>query len=460
MAEQVGNVVSTALVNRAKEVTEREKTRYAEMTPGSQEQTARAKRVLPLGVGSNLQFFDPHPIVVERARGSEMWDVDGNRFIDYNLGYGSLIAGHSHPLMVEALNEQLEAGTLYVTPNPVTAQVAENLCRRFPFDMVRFTNSGTESTLDSLRLARGVTGRDKIIKLEGGYHGHHDLAMISVKPPLEKAGPAEAPYPVPMYLGVGRHIQDEVIPVPYNDADALEQAFRRNEGQVAAFLIEPVMQNIGIVEPVEGYLEAAAEITRKHGALLIFDEVKTGITAHPRGAHGLTGVEPDIICLAKSIGGGVPVGAFGARRDIMEYIADGRVAHMGTFNANPLVMAAARAVLRDIVTDEAWAEAKERNDRLIQGCDRIIAESGIPAHTVQVGAKGCVTYYPEPLKNYRDFKKIDVDLAYAHWIYMMTHGIFLPPGLDDQWLVSVQHTDEDIDRHLEVFQGFVDELTA
>jgi glutamate-1-semialdehyde 2,1-aminomutase len=460
MPERASKVGDPTLVARAKEITEREKARYGEMTPGSQEATSRAKKVLPLGVGSNLQYFDPHPVVVERARGSHMWDVDGNEFIDYNLGYGSLIAGHSHPTLVKALYEQLELGTLYVTPNPVTAQVAENLCTRFPFDMVRFTNSGTESTLDALRLARGVTGRDKIIKLEGGYHGHHDLAMISVKPPLEKAGPAEAPAPVPMYSGVGRHIQDEVIPVPYNDADALEQAFRRNEGEVAAFLMEPVMQNIGIVEPVEGYLEAAAEITRRHAALLIFDEVKTGITAHQRGVFGLTGIEPDIICLAKSIGGGVPVGAFGARAEIMEYIADGRVAHMGTFNANPLVMAAARAVLRDIVTDEAWDEAKARNDRLVAGCQRIISDSGIPAHTVQVGTKGCVTYYPERLKNYRDFKKIDVDLAYAHWIYMMTHGIFLPPGLDDQWLVSVQHTDNDIDRHLEVFEGFVSELTA
>jgi glutamate-1-semialdehyde 2,1-aminomutase len=263
-----------------------------------------------------------------------------------------------------------------------------------------------------------------------------------------------------MYGGVGLHVTQEVIPVPYNDPAALEKAFSRHQGEVAAFLLEPVMQNLGIVLPLEGYLQAVAEIARAHGALLIFDEVKTGITAHPRGAFGVYGVVPDIICLAKSIGGGVPVGAFGARKEIMSLIADGRVAHMGTFNANPLVMAAARAVLSEIVTDEAWGEAKSRNDRLVTGCQAVIEEAGLPAHTVRMGTKGCITYSPTPVRNYRDYKATDFSLAYAHWIYMMTHGIFLPPGLDDQWLVSVQHTEADIDRHVEVFAGFVRELLA
>ncbi len=460
MTEDASAPVGSALIDRAERITTREKARYEQMSPGSRRESARAQKSLPLGVGSNLQFFDPHPVVMNRARGSRLWDVDGNEYIDYNLGYGSLLAGHCHPKMVAALQEQLQAGTLYVTPNPVTADVAENLCARFPFDMVRFTNSGTEATLDAIRLARAVTGRDKIIKLEGGYHGHHDLAMISVKPSLADAGSAEAPNSVPFYLGVGEHVPLEVVVVPYNDPRALEGAFARHEGEVAAFLLEPVMQNIGIVLPDEGYLARVADITRAHGALLIFDEVKTGITAHPRGVFGVYGVQPDIICLAKSIGGGVPVGAFGAREEIMTYIADGRMAHMGTFNANPLVMAAARSVLTEIVTDEAWAEAKARNDRLIAGCRDIIDAAGLPAHTVQMGTKGCVTYSTAPVRNYRDYKASDFTMAYAHWIYMMTHGIFLPPGLDDQWLVSVQHSDADVDRHLEVFADFVAELTA
>jgi glutamate-1-semialdehyde 2,1-aminomutase len=192
----------------------------------------------------------------------------------------------------------------------------------------------------------------------------------------------------------------------------------------------------------------------------VFDEVKTGITAHPGGASTLYGVRPDLICLAKSIGGGVPIGAFGGRSDIMELIAAGAVTHQGTFNGNPLVMAAAKVVLTEIVTDETWAAAKVRNERLLSGCADILADNGLPAHAVAMGTKGCVTYSRERVRNYRDYKATDSDLAYAHWIYLISHGILLPPGLDEQWLVSVQHTDQDIDAHLETFSAFAAELTA
>ncbi|GAB4339701.1 MAG: aspartate aminotransferase family protein [Dehalococcoidia bacterium] len=450
----------TDLTARAKALTQREVARYAEMTPGSQKASARARKVLPLGVASNFQFFDPHPVVMISGRGSRLWDVDGNEYIDYNMGYGSLLAGHSHPRMVEALREQAPQGTLFVTPSPLTSEVAEELCRRFPFDMVRFTNSGTEATMDALRLARAATGREMVVKVEGCYHGHHDLVMISVKPPLDKAGPAEAPHSVPYYGGIAGGTIDEVVVVPYNDLPALERAFTAHPDKIAAFILEPVPENMGIVLPDEGYLAGAIEIAHQYGALVVFDEVKTGITSHPGGASAVYDVTPDLICLAKSIGGGVPIGAFGARREIMELIANGTVAQQGTFNGNPLVMAAARAVLTEICTAEAWAEAKKKNDRLIAGCQAIIDEAGLPAHTVAMGAKGCVTYLPERVRNFRDYKKTDFDLAYAHWIYMMTHGIFLPPGLDEQWLVSVQHTEEDIDRHLEVFAAFVKEVTG
>jgi glutamate-1-semialdehyde 2,1-aminomutase len=248
--------------------------------------------------------------------------------------------------------------------------------------------------------------------------------------------------------------------VPYNDLPALERAFAAHPDKIAAFILEPVPENMGIVLPDEGYLAAAIEITHRHGALIVFDEVKTGITSHPNGASGAYGVEPDIICLAKSIGGGVPLGAFGARTEIMEMITNWTVAHQGTFNGNPLVMAAARAVLTEICTEEAWALAKAKNDRLLAGCREVIDAVGLPAHTVALGAKGCITYAEDRVRNYRDYKNTDFDLAYAHWMYMMTHGIFLPPGLDEQWLISVQHSDADIDRHLEVFAGFVNELTA
>ena len=451
---------TTRVTERALAITDRESAKYRAMTPKSQAATDRARRVLPLGVTSNFQFFEPHPVVMAKGQGSRLWDVDGNEYLDYNMGYGSLLAGHSHPLLVEAITRQASQGTLLVTPQPLATEVAEELCRRFPMDLVRFTNSGTESTMDALRLARAFTGRDMIIKLEGGYHGHHDLVMVSVKPPLDEAGPADMPTPVPYFAGIPKSTVADVVVIPFNDLDALERAFRAHPQQIAAFILEPVPENMGIVLPDDGYLAEAIEISHRHGALCIFDEVKTGITSHPGGASGIWGVKPDLICLAKSIGGGLPVGAFGGRGDVMELITDWTVAQQGTFNGNPLVMAGAKAVLTEICTEEAWAQAKAQNDRLIDACQEIIDEHGLPAHTVRCGAKGCITYVPERVRNFRDYKKTDFDLAYAHWITMMTHGIFLPPGLDEQWLVSVQHSPADIDRHVEVFRAFVEEVMA
>jgi glutamate-1-semialdehyde 2,1-aminomutase len=445
---------------KALAITERELGRYDDMTPESCNAAAEAQKVLPLGVGSNFQFFDPHPAMMARAQGSKMWDVDGHEYIDYNMGYGSLLAGHSHPKLVEAITRQVTEGTLLVTPAPITQQVAGELSRRFPMDLVRFTNSGTEATMDALRLARAFTKRNMVIKVEGCYHGHHDLMMISVKPSLEEAGPADRPNPVPYFGGISTHTVEEVVVVPFNDLDALDRAFAEHPDEIAAFILEPVPENMGIVLPEDGYLAGAIEISHKYGALCIFDEVKTGITSNPGGASAAFGVTPDLICLAKSIGGGVPVGAFGGRGDVMALISDWIVAQQGTFNANPLVMAAARAVLTEICTAEHWAAAKAQNDRLIAACQDIIDDYGLPAHTVAMGAKGCITYVPERVRNYRDYKKTDFVLAYAHWIYMMTHGIFLPPGLDEQWLISVQHTPADIDRHIEVFRDFVAEVMS
>jgi glutamate-1-semialdehyde 2,1-aminomutase len=453
-------ISSTDLVQRAKALTDRELQRFSERTPASQRVTAKARQVLPLGVASNFQFYDPHPAVIARAAGSRMWDVDGNEYVDYNMGYGSLLAGHSHPRLAEALADQAREGTLFVSPSPLNELVARDLCDRFPFEMVRFTNSGTEATMDALRLARGYTKRDKVIKAEGCYHGHHDLVMYSVKPDLDQAGPADNPTPVPYFEGIPASTAGDVLVVPFNDLEALEQTLAAHPEEVAAFIVEPVPENMGIVLPEPGYLAGAIEICNRYGALAVFDEVKTGITAHPGGASTLFGLEPDLICLAKSIGGGVPVGAFGGRREIMELITRGIVTHQGTFNGNPLVMAAVHAVLSEIVTDEAWEGARARNERLLEGCRALIEEYSLPAHTVAMGTKGCVTYAETPVLNYRDYKATNSDLAYAHWIYLITHGILLPPGLDEQWLISVQHSEDDIDRHLEAFEGFVKELTA
>ncbi|MEY4634152.1 MAG: hypothetical protein RLZ18_1524, partial [Actinomycetota bacterium] len=356
------------------------------------------------------------------------------------------------------IDTQLGEGTLFVTPCESNADVAEMLAARYGLPMWRFTNSGTEATMDAIRVARGATGRDKIVKVEGGYHGHHDTVMVSMKPPVEAAGPANNPTPVPSTAGVAKSAIVDTIVIPYNDADALERALANND--VAAFIVEPVMENVGICMPQPGYLQDVRRITREHGTMLIFDEVKTGITAGWGGATGLLGVVPDLVCLAKSIGGGLPLGAFGGTYECMNHISNGRVVHMGTYNGNPLVMAAAVAVLSEVCTPEVTAATAARNATLIAACDDIISSASLPAHTLQVGAKGCITWAEEPSRNYRDYNETDFDIAFAQWSHGVNRGILGPPGLDEQWLISVMHTDEQALRYASVFGEFVDELIA
>jgi glutamate-1-semialdehyde 2,1-aminomutase len=453
-----GVAASPDLVARAKGITERELASYSTRTAASQAATDRARKVLPLGVPSSFQAYDPHPIVVRHAAGSRMTDVDGNEYVDYDMGFGALFAGHMNPVVAAAVRRQLDDGTLYVTPCELNAEVAELLRDRYRLPLWRFTNSGTEATMDAVRVARGATGRDKIVKVEGGYHGHHDELMISMKPSLEDAGPADAPRSVPATAGIASGVVADTIVVPYNDADALERVLA--DGDVACFIVEPVMENIGICLPQPGYLEAVRELTTRHGTLLIFDEVKTGITAGYGGATGHFGIEPDLVTLAKSIGGGFPVGAFGGRREYMDLITAGKVLHLGTYNGNPLVMAAARATLAEACTAQQTDEAIARNGRLVAACQEVIDRAGLPAHTVQFGAKGCVTWSTQPVRNYRDYKATDFDLAFAQWIHGINRGVLLPPGLDEQWLISVVHDDDDAARCEEVFAEFADELTA
>ncbi len=282
--------------------------------------------------------------------------------------------------------------------------------------------------------------------------------MVSMKPALDMAGPAHAPYSVPATKGIPTGLLAEVSVVQYNDPLALERELAK--GDVAAFIVEPAMENIGIVLPMPGYLAKVREITRKYGTMLIFDEVKTGITVGWGGATKHFGVQPDLICLAKSIGGGLPIGAFGGRAEVMAGISDGSVLHLGTFNGNPLVSAAALAVLRDVCTPEAMAATNSLNGEMMVGIDSIIAEHSIPAHTVKLGAKGCVTYTVSPVRNYRDYKTSNFDIAYANWIYGVNRGILLPPGLDEQWLISIMHTRAETDHHLNVFADFARELTS
>jgi glutamate-1-semialdehyde 2,1-aminomutase len=446
------------LAARARDLLEDERALYRERTARSRAVTERARHSLPLGVASSFQAYDPWPIVAKRAQEAWLEDVDGNHYVDFNMGFGALFAGHCHPKVRAAIEAQLDEGTLFVTPSESNAEVAELLVERYRLPLWRFTNSGTEATMDAIRVARGVTGRDKLVKVEGGYHGHHDEVMISMKPPIADAGPADAPWAVPATAGITPAVLRDTIVIPYNDADALERVLQR--GDVACFIVEPVMENIGICLPEPGYLQAVRGLTRRYGTLLIFDEVKTGITAGWSGAAGALGVEPDLVTLAKSIGGGLPVGAFGGAREHMDSITVGKVLHLGTYNGNPLVMAAAKAVLSEVCTPRATQHAIDRNRRYLDACDALIAENGLPAHTVQFGAKGCITWSPDPVRNYRDYKATDFDLAFAQWLWGINRGVLLPTGLDEQWLISVLHDDDDVAHGVDVFRSFVEAITG
>ena len=441
------------------EIVEREEAEFRKRTPRSYKMHERGKKSLPMGVSSSFQAVPPYPLFIDRAQGSQIWDLDGNRYTDFHLGFGSLLVGHSHPVLVEELREQLGKGTLYSLPGPDVVYLAEEMVRRFaPIEQVRFCNSGTEATMDALRLARAHTGRDKIVKVEGGYHGHHDTVLISTKPSPEDAGPIERPNSVPASKGIPSDVKGNTLIAPYNDAEALDRILGEHEGQVAAVIMEAVLMNVGVILPLEGYLGNVREITRKHGVLLIFDEVKTGVTVAPGGITKLYPVEPDLICLAKSIGGGMPIGAFGGREEIMRRINHSEVLHLGTFNGNPMSMRAGLVTLTKIFTPEAHAHANGLSFLLGKSYEGIIEEFDLPMHVAQIGAKGCAMFRYERARNYRAWWEIDMDVSYAYWLYLANRGILFPPGFDDQWTVSIQHTQEDIDHHVHVFQQFVREL--
>src|SRR2546421_2017881 len=340
------------------EIVDREEAEFRKRTPRSYEIYERAKLSLPMGVSSSFQAVPPYPLFISRAEGSQIWDYDGNRYTDFHLGFGSLLVGHAHPVLVEALRHQLGKGSLYSLPCPDTVYLAEEMVRRFaPIEQVRFCNSGTEATMDAIRLARAHAARDKIVKIEGSYHGHHDTVMMSTKPSIEAAGPAERPYTVPASKGIPTDVKQNTIIAPYNDPETLDRILSEHKGEVAAVITEAILMNVGIMLPDEGYLQAVRDITRKHGVLLIFDEVKTGVTVAPGGVTEIYPVEPDLICLAKSIGGGMPIGVFGGREEVMRHINHQEVVHLGTFNGNPMSMRAGLVTLTQIFTPEAHAHA-------------------------------------------------------------------------------------------------------
>ena len=453
----------TQRIDRARiaALTERERAALLARTAGSDAAYERAVGVMPLGVPSSFQAAQPRPIYLSHGEGSRVWDVDGYEYVDFHNGFGVMCVGHANPSIVAAVSDRAAKGSHFGAPTSGSVVVAEELRRRFGLPQWRFTNSGTESTMDAIHLARAATGRDVVLKMEGSYHGHHDSVMVSVRPPLESLGERGVPASVPFGGGHPRTVSELTKAIPFNDADVLERVLDDIGDTVAALILEPAMMNITVIAPREGYLERIRELTAAHGVKLIFDEVKTGCTIHAGGATARFGVTPDVVCLAKAVCGGYPGGAIGMTEDLAALIASGGVRQVGTFNGNPLVMAAAEAALTHVLTDEAYARFEAMNERLLSGLDDVIERYGLPCHTVGLGAKGCVVFSSERLYEYRDYAtKVDPELSELSWLYHMNHGILMTPGVDEQWTLSVALANEDLQRYVDAFEAFARAATG
>jgi len=426
---------------------------YEKRTPKSAEAHKKAQNRIPLGVASNYRAYDPYPIFVAEGHGGKIKDIDGNEYIDHNLCFGTLMAGHGHPAVVKAVKWALDNGSTFGMPHGMELELAEEICARYPVEMVRFGNSGTEATMHACRIARAATGRDKILRFEGAYHGLHDTALVSVKPKEEDFGDINAPNSVPGGLGVIRAVLDNVTVATFNNLASVENRFKQFPGQIAAIILEPILMNVGLCLPQKGFLEGLRDICTKNGALLIFDEVKTGAKLGWSGASGYFGVKPDMITLAKSIGGGVPLAAFGASRAVMDLIVQHKVFHGGTYNTNRLAMAAGLATFREVLTRENYAYVDKLGDKLADGYRAIVQKAGLEGYVVRAGVNGALMLYPKEIQNYRDWLKIDVDLWRQFWFGMVNRGVLaMPYWWDEQWTICVQHTEAEIDKHLAVFE--------
>jgi glutamate-1-semialdehyde 2,1-aminomutase len=449
--------------SRVRELIAREGARLDERTQASKAMFERAHRTLSGGVASSYQVRKPWPIYLVRGEGQRVWDVDGTEYFDFHNGFGSMTQGHAHPEVTRAVQERAELGTHFAAPTEDGIVVAEELARRFRLPKWRYTNSGSEATMDAIRIARAHTGRDTVLKIFGSYHGHHDVVMVSIGVEYERIGDRDNLASLPYGAGIPAAVAEMTVPVPFNDIGAMERRIERlaAEGRLPACLImEAAMMNLGVVLPEPGYLEAVRELTARHGIVLIFDEVKTGLTIAAGGAVEHFGVVPDMVTLAKTLGAGLPCGAIGGTDEVMACVEDGRVVQVGTFNGNPLSMAAARASLLEVLTPEAYAHLAHLNDRLLEGCGVVVEEHRLPGYAVGIGAKGCVTFAPVRVVDYETFKAHqDAELTELGWLWNMNRGIFATPGREEEWTLSVQHTDEAVDRYVEVFDELARALT-
>src|SRR5665213_1838019 len=449
---------------RIDELTSRELAALNARTTASEAMYARARQSLSGGVASSYQERDPWPIYLVDGEGPRVRDVDANQYWDFHNGFGSMVQGHAHPAIVEAVRARVALGTHFAAVTEDTIIVAEDLKARFGLPRWRFVNSGSEATMDAIRIARGLTGRDTIVKIFGSYHGHHDAVMVSIGVPYDNIGDRENLASLPYGAGIPADVVALTIPVPFNDAPAMERRIARLEKEgrkPACVIMEAAMMNLGVVLPEPGYLEEVREITARHGIVLIFDEVKTGLAIAAGGATERFGVKPDMVTLAKTLGGGLPSGAIGGTEEVMAVVEDGSVYQVGTYNGNPLAMAAARASLEQVLTPEAYRHLDALNDRIVSGCEAVIERYQLPGYAIGAGSKGCVTFSTQKIVDYESFKaNQDIPVTELAWLWNMNRGIYMSPGREEEWTLSVTHTFEAIDDYVAAFEEMASALTA
>lgn len=416
------------------------------------------------GVPSSYQLRDPWPIYIDSGSGERVTDVDGNEYYDFHNGFGSMLQGHGHPEIGAAIERRHPLGSHFGSPTEDSIWVANELARRWGLPKWRFTNSGSEATMDAIRIARAVTGRDTVMKIFGSYHGHHDQVMVSIGVAYDKIGERDHLASLPYGAGIPQSVVENTIPVHFNDAASMERRIVELDAdgrKPACVIMEPAMMNLGVVMPEPGYLAAVREITRRHDIVLIFDEVKTGLTMAPGGATELFGVQPDMVTMAKTLGGGLPTGAIGGTDEVMRVVEDGSVYQVGTYSGNPLAMAAARASLEKVLTADAYTHLRHLNERIVSGCQAVVDTYRLPGYALGTGAKGCVTFSPVKVVDYETFKKHqNVDLCTLAWLWNMNHGIYMTPGREEEWTLSVVHSDAAVDHYVAVFDDLAKAITA
>jgi glutamate-1-semialdehyde 2,1-aminomutase len=399
---------------------------------------------MPGGTTRTTVYFAPYPLYIERGQGAKVWDVDGTSRLDFIGNYSALILGHAHPNVTAAVAAQLERGTSVAAANPVEVQLAQELCRRIPsLDMVRFTNSGTEATMFAMRVARTYTGKQKIARFEGGYHGTHDFAEVSTKPDLEVAGPATAPYPVADSAGTPLVALAETIVLPYNDLGSVEQILREHRRELAAVIVEPVIGAGGVIPAERDFLEGLRSLTRELGILLIFDEV-ISLRIAPGGAQDYYGVMPDLTTMAKIIGGGLPVGAFGGRADLMELLDPRRpdsIPHGGTYNGAPLGMAAGLATLREL-TPDVYVDLNRKGDKVRRELRAVFDAHDIAAQVTGIGSLFNVHFTSVPVRDHRSMRTSNPQMLRDLFLGLLNHGILMAPRA--MGAICTPMTDEDL----------------